>query len=215
MLKFSDARGRHFRRLRNVRCPGTGGNPSQVPTSMRTRNALVHWIRKGIWLMGLMITLGVGAAPSLLIVGSATIGTTLRAAGIEVAGSSPITYDVQWYRNGTAISGATSTLYDTSGEAAGAVLKVAVTSGGNQVESQDVTLSAAAPPSAEAGTAALAAMAVAPAFFDSGAPAGPSRSPPSAPATRTGTAASTSRPTPGKPTRSRWRSATTSICSSN
>ncbi|MBE3639504.1 hypothetical protein [Mangrovicoccus algicola] len=118
--------------------------------------------------MALMIALGMGSMPTLTIAGSATVGSVLQAAGMQISGTSPITYNIQWYRNGTAISGARSTLYDTAGESAGAVLRVSVTSGGTRTDSQEVTLTAAAAvPSG--GQAMLDAMPVAPAFFDSGA----------------------------------------------
>ena len=61
--------------------------------------------------MQIAITLGLSYTKVITILGSATVGSALSLSSIALTGSSPMTYQIQWFRNGTIIPGATSASY--------------------------------------------------------------------------------------------------------
>lgn len=61
--------------------------------------------------MQIAIALGLSQTKVITILGSATVGSVLSLSSIALTGSSPITYQIQWFRNGTIIPGATSASY--------------------------------------------------------------------------------------------------------
>lgn len=77
--------------------------------------------------LSLSIRLGLASNSGVSILGSAQVGDTLSLSALFLTGASPITYSVQWERNGTNIAGATSASYTTQAADVGTSVSATVT----------------------------------------------------------------------------------------
>lgn len=77
--------------------------------------------------ISLSIRLGLGSNSAPSIIGPAQVGAVLSISPITLVGTEPLTYVVQWYRNGVPIIGATGATYTTLPSDAGYGITVSVT----------------------------------------------------------------------------------------
>ncbi len=106
------------------------------------------WRRAAVLTVAFTIGLGIAAQGSVSVLGSATVGETLSLGTVRLTGISPISFSVQWLRNGTAISGATGAAYVTQSADIGQAVSAQVTlpDGTAELTSNTITVTDVAAP---------------------------------------------------------------------
>lgn len=121
--------------------------------------------------MQIAITLGLSRSSAITILGSATVGSILSPSRIPLTGTSPITYRIQWLRNGAAIAGAVSADYTTQAADIGSSVSLQLSLPDGTVLTSDnaVTVQSAGTVPSGGGTLTLADFSRDGVVYDSGA----------------------------------------------
>ena len=120
--------------------------------------------------MTFSIALGLGLTPVPTIAGTPEVGSTLRLGPISLEGQSPMTYSLQWLRNGTAISGANRATYVVAPVDAGQTISLRLTRPGGATSVSSNTMNIPAlPAAANSDTVTVAAASRGKIIHDSGA----------------------------------------------